>query len=77
MKSRLFSFLFSAFLLIIFVGITFLGCADNLDNSIVTAPTDNLDNSIVTTPNNSQLMEQQPPASENFTTFSVSKLIDG
>ncbi len=39
MKSRLFSFLFSAFLLIIFVGITFLGCTDNLDNSIVTAPT--------------------------------------
>jgi len=39
MKSRLFSFLFSAFLLIILVGITFLGCTDNLDNSIVTAPT--------------------------------------
>ena len=39
MKSPLFSFLFSAFLPIIFVGITFQGCTDNLDNSIVTAPT--------------------------------------
>ena len=52
-------------LLLLLLGITFLGCNDNLDNSIVT------------TPNNSKLIEQQPPAPENPTIVSVSKLIDG
>jgi len=51
--------------LLLVLGITFLGCNDNLDNSIVTIP------------HNSNLIQQNPSASENPTIVSVSKLIDG
>ncbi len=69
MKSFLFSF--SSFLLIIFVGITFLGCADNFDNSIVTAPT-------IT--DNTFIHSDSPLYTSAFTTktwLQASKFIDG
>lgn len=82
MKPLLSSFLFSAFLLVILIGITFLGCTDNLDNTLVSTSitTENVTSSTPSNPSvldKSQLNDGEIIRTKHFAKLKVSKFIDG